>query len=51
MSERHTTRSNRMSERDRQMLTAAYTPVVVFAAVVIATAVAITRRNLRAGSR
>ena len=35
MTERHPARRYRMSARDRQMLTAAYLPVIVFAAMLI----------------
>ena len=47
MTERH-----RMSSRDRQMLAAAYSPVIVLAAVLIAARISATRRHqLRAALR
>jgi hypothetical protein len=45
MNERHPARRHRMSARDRQMLTAAYVPVIAFAAVLIAARISRTRRH------
>jgi hypothetical protein len=45
MNERHPVRRHRMSVRDRQMLAAAYLPVIVFAAVLIAARISGTRRH------
>jgi hypothetical protein len=45
MNERHPARRHGMSARDRQMLAAAYWPVIAFAAVLIAARVARTRRH------
>ena len=45
MNERHPARRHRMSARDRQMLAAAYLPVIAFAAVLIAARISRTRRH------
>ena len=45
MNERHPARRHRMSARDRQMLTAAYLPVIAFGAVLIAARISRTRRH------
>jgi len=45
MNERHPVRRHRMSVRDRQMLVAAYLPVIAFAAVLIAARISGTRRH------
>jgi hypothetical protein len=45
MSERHPAGPHRMSARDRQMLIAAYLPVIAFAAVLIAARTSRTRRH------
>jgi hypothetical protein len=45
MTERHPVRRHRMSVRDRQMLAAAYLPVIAFAAVLIAARISRTRRH------
>ena len=52
MTERHPARRYRMSARDRQMLAAAYLPVIAFGAVLIAARTGSTRRHqLRAALR
>ena len=52
MNERHPARRHGMSARDRQMLTAAYTPVIVFGAVLIAVGISRTcRHQPQAGRR
>ena len=45
MNERHPARCHRMSARDRQMLAAAYLPVIAFGAVLIAARTSRTRRH------
>ena len=45
MSERHPARRIHVSPRDRQMLAAAYWPVIAFAAVLITVRVSRTRRH------
>ena len=45
MTERHPARRHRMSARDRQMLAAAYLPVIAFGAVLIAARISGTRRH------
>ena len=45
MTERRPIWRHRMSARDRQMLTAAYLPVIVFGAVLIAVGISRTRRH------
>jgi hypothetical protein len=45
MNERHPARRQRMSARDRQMLAAAYLPVIAFATVLIAARISRTRRH------
>jgi hypothetical protein len=45
MNERHPERRHCMSARDRQMLAAAYWPVIAFAAVLIAARMPGTRRH------
>jgi hypothetical protein len=45
MNECHPVWRHRMSVRDRQMLTAAYLPVVVFGAVLITAGLSRTRRH------
>jgi hypothetical protein len=45
MNERHPAQHHRMSECDRQMLAAAYSPVIGFAAVLIAAGVSRMRRR------
>ena len=46
MNERHPARRQRVSARDRQMLAAAYVPIIVIAAVLIAARVSRTRGHL-----
>ena len=45
MTERHPARRYRMSARDRQMLAAAYLPVIAFGAMLIAARTSGTRRH------
>lgn len=45
MNERHTARRHRMSARDRQMLAAAYVPVIAFGAALIGARISRTRRH------
>jgi hypothetical protein len=45
MNERPSGRCHRMSARDRQMLAAAYLPVIAFGAVLIAAGISGTRRH------
>ena len=45
MNERHPARRHRMSARDRQMLAAAYLPVIAFGAMLIAARTSGTRRH------
>ena len=45
MTERHPARRHCMSARDRQMLAAAYLPVIAFAAMLIAARISGTRRH------
>ena len=45
MTERHPARRYRMSARDRQMLAAAYLPVIAFATVLIVERISRTRRH------
>jgi hypothetical protein len=45
MDERHSVRRHRVSARDRQMLAAAYSPVIVVAAMLIAARISRTRRH------
>jgi hypothetical protein len=52
MNERHPARRHRISARDRQMLAAAYWPVIAFAAALIAARISHTRRHqLQAAAR
>ena len=52
MSERHTPRREHLSAPDRQMLAAAYWPVIVFAAVLITARIAdMHRYRHEAGAR
>jgi hypothetical protein len=44
MNERHPVRRHRMSACDRQMLAAAYVPVIAFGAVLFAARISRTRR-------
>ena len=44
MTERHPARRHRMSARDRQMLAAAYLPIIAFGAVLIAARTSGSRR-------
>ena len=45
MAERHPARCHHMSARDRQMLAAAYLPVIAFGAVLIGVRTSRTRRD------
>jgi hypothetical protein len=45
MKARHPARRHRMSERDRQMLIAAYSPMIAFGGVLIAARISRTRRH------
>jgi hypothetical protein len=45
MNERHPARRHRVSARDRQMLVAAYSPVMAFAVVVMVARFSDTRRH------
>ena len=52
MTERHPARRHRMSARDRQMLAAAYLPIIAFGAMLIVERTSGTRRHqLRAAPR
>ena len=45
MTERHPVRRYRMSARDRQMLAAAYLPIIAFGAMLIAARISGSRRH------
>jgi hypothetical protein len=52
MNERHPARRTRMSASDRQLLSAAYLPIIAFGAALVAARISRTRRHqLQAGLR